>query len=85
MKFIKSKSKLEDNKYNDLFLKIYTSYKNVIKRKLDCCNKIIETVKEEVDEEEEGDKIEYMAKNIQGRTRSRGIGFSNNKIFTKLF
>lgn len=72
MKILKSKSKIEENKYNDLFLKIYTSYQNANQKKINQNEKKINDVKED-------DFDEDLDKKITGRVRSRGIGFSKIK------
>ena len=67
---MKSKSKIDENKFNELYLKIYTSYKNAIQRKITESSTKTEEAKDEEAEEEDLDK------KISGRVRSRGIGFS---------
>ncbi len=75
LKILKSKSKIDENKFNDLYLKIYTSYKNVIQKKItETSPKTEETKDEETDEED-------LDKKISGRVRSRGIGFSKLIIY----
>jgi hypothetical protein len=66
---LKSITKIEENKYNNLYLKIYTSYKNINQKKVKETN----TKKEDIKEE---DSDEDLDKKISGRVRSRGIGFS---------
>lgn len=76
IKILHSKSKLENNKYIDLFLNVYSVYKKTLLKKTNggeknnIHNNDI-TIIEETDENEENlDKI------IASRVRSRGIGFS---------
>lgn len=69
MKILKSKSKTDENRFNDLYLKIYSSYKNVMQKKVSETKAKTKEIKEE-------DVDEDLDKKILGRVRSRGIGFS---------
>jgi len=74
IKLMRSKSKIEENKYSDLYLKIYSSYKNIIQKKIEERNHKIEEddgYKDNIDDD--------FDRKIASRVRSRGIGFSKLK------
>ncbi len=72
---MKSKTIFEENRFNELYFKIQSTYKNSIQKKLDEINHKLE------EDDEMKDCIDDdFDKKIASRIRSRGIGFS--KIFS---